>query len=102
MCLAGQPRHAHGIALDADIHALAAEGQVAQRQRLPARGKNGCIRFDEPLLTNAQTTESVDQALQVSRRAGDDSHYDITNNYGLSLIRFSASCESWIVTAASA
>src|SRR5437588_11456500 len=66
MHLARQPHEARGIARDADIQALAAEAQVAQGERIPARRQDGRIRFDEPRLSDAQSTEAVDEALQVS------------------------------------
>src|SRR5437763_11719494 len=66
---ARQPHHAGGIARDADIHALAAEGQIAQGERIPARRKDGRIRLDEPRLADAQSAEAVDQTLQISAGA---------------------------------
>src|SRR5882762_9299101 len=66
MHLAPQAHHAGGIARDTDIQALAAEAQVAQRQRSPAGRQNRRIRFDEPRLADAQSAEAVDEVLQVS------------------------------------
>ena len=72
MHLAPQAHDAGGIARDADIHALAAEAQIAQRQRSPARRQDGRIRLHETGLADAQSAEAVDQALQISAGAREE------------------------------
>src|SRR5262249_17786819 len=58
-----------GVALDADIHASAAEGEIVQCQGFPPGGKHRRIRFHQPGIADTQSAETIEQALQVAAGA---------------------------------
>src|SRR6516162_24106 len=90
---AGQSHDPRGIALDADVHALATEGEVVQCQGLPPGRQYRCVRFYQPGLADAQSAETVEQALQITARAGDEIA-------GIVARRFGAHVEGWLERAA--
>src|SRR6185437_5589995 len=59
------------IARDADGHAPPAKRDISQCERAPSRRQSRRICIDEPGLTNPETSETVDQALQVRPGAGE-------------------------------